>query len=84
MPDETLALYHYPSCGFCMMVRHAATTLGVTLELRNIHEDPRWRDDLLRVRGRTTVPVLQRVDGDGTHWLPESRDIIAYLHDNYG
>lgn len=74
-----LSLYHRPSCSYCVQVRLAAERLGIALELRDIRQEPRWRDELLAARGRGTVPVLRIDDADGTRWLPESLDIIRYL-----
>lgn len=74
-----LYLYHYPSCFFCHRVRKALEKTGVQVELRNIHEDTRWRHELLAARGRGTVPVLRIEDEQGVQWMPESKDIIRYL-----
>ena len=75
-----LSLYQRPSCSYCVQVRSAAERMGITLELRDIRQEPRWREELVAARGRATVPVL-RIEGAGgtTHWLPESLDIIRYL-----
>ena len=76
----TLSLYYYPSCGFCSMVRNTADKEGVSLELRNIHEDRSYLQELVGARGRQTVPVLRIEEADGSvQWMPESRDIMAYL-----
>lgn len=80
MDVSALALYHYDSCSFCRRVRHEVARLGLEVELRDIFGDPRHRLDLVRARGRQTVPVLRITHTDGTErWLPESRDIILYL-----
>lgn len=75
-----LTLYHRPSCSYCVQVRTAAERMGIALELRDVRQEPRWREELVAARGRATVPVL-RIDGaDGsTRWLPESLEIIRYL-----
>jgi glutathione S-transferase len=74
-----LSLYHRPSCSYCAHVRMAAERLGIALELRDVRQEPRWREELLAARGRGSVPVLRIDDADGTRWLPESLDIIRYL-----
>ncbi|MEM6295769.1 MAG: glutaredoxin [Myxococcota bacterium] len=86
MTDATpsLTLYHYLGCPFCMMVEHAVKQLDVTLERRDIMRDPGARDELVAARGRQTVPVLKIGDGDDAQWMPESRDIIAWLQQTYG
>lgn len=74
-----LALYHYDSCPYCRVVRRAIDRLGITVELRNIDDDPEHLRALTQARGRRTVPVL-RIDGpEGTTWMPESADIVRYL-----
>jgi glutathione S-transferase len=75
-----LSLYHRPSCSYCVQVRLAAERMGISLELRDIRQEPRWREELVAARGRATVPVLRIDHADGTtSWLPESLDIIRYL-----
>lgn len=75
-----LSLYQRPSCSYCVQVRSAAERMGIALELRDVRQEPRWREELVAARGRAAVPVL-RIDGVGgtTRWLPESLDIIRYL-----
>ncbi len=78
--EDTLALYHFNSCPFCGMVRAGIERLGVEVELRDIHENPQYRDDLIDARGRATVPVLRITSPNGEErWMPESRDIVHYL-----
>lgn len=78
--ENRFSLYHYDSCPFCAMVRRAIGELGINVELRNVREDPQHLEDLLQARGRATVPVLRIQSTDGEdRWMPESRDIIAYL-----
>lgn len=83
-PDQltALILYHRPSCSYCMQVRTAAERMGITLELRDVRQEPRWREELVAARGRATVPVLRIDIADGTtRWLPESLEIIRFLKD---
>ncbi len=82
--DDKLALYYFPTCPFCAMVTRAIDNLGVDVELRDINEDPKYRDELISARDRATVPVLRIRSADGEdHWMPESRDIIRYLEQTY-
>ncbi len=84
-PDrDTLALYYFDGCPFCVRVRRAIDALGVEVELRNIYEDPKHLEDLREARGRTTVPVLRINGTDGQErWMPESADIVRYLQATY-
>ena len=89
-PSETpakdkLALYHLATCPFCIRVRSAIDHLGVDVELREIQDHPKFRDELIAVRGRPTVPVLRiSAPGGEDRWMPESADIIRYLEETYG
>ena len=76
----SLALYHYDSCPFCVRVRTAIHKLGMTVELRNIHREPRYRSELVAATGRQTVPVLRIEKAGAVKWLPESADIVRYLY----
>ena len=80
-PD--LALYHYDTCPYCVRVRYALSKLGVEVELRNIHRDPKHLADLVAARGRETVPVLRITSGAGDEWMGESRDIVRYLEGRF-
>lgn len=82
-PANKLALYHYDSCFYCRMVRSTIDRLGVEVEYRNIIQDPEHRAELQNARGRTTVPVLRGFTENDDWWMPESRDIIRYLEENY-
>jgi hypothetical protein len=67
------------------MVQHTIDALDVDVEPRNILIDPQHRSDLVDARGRATVPVLRITSPDGEdRWMPESRDIMAYLQKTYG
>ena len=58
--------------------------LGIEVEMRNIDEDTDYRNELLAVRDRATVPVLNITSPKGDkRWMPESRDIISYLEKTY-
>ena len=82
-PDPTkdkLALYYSRTCPFCIMVLKAIDRLGLDVELMEINEEPKYRDELVKARDRATVPVLRITAPDGEQRLmPESRDIVRYL-----
>ena len=78
--EETLILYLRNGCGYCHYVQDAIRKLGLTVEERNIWEDPAFEEELMSATGRRMVPVLRAIDNEGaSRWVPESRDIIAYL-----
>ena len=77
---DQLLLYYSRSCPFCMLVTNAIDRLGLDVELREIFDDPRYREQLVAARGRATVPVLRIISPDDEErWMPESRDIVRYL-----
>lgn len=77
---DKLVLYHSRGCPFCAFVTSAIGRLGLDVELREIFEDPRYREQLVDARGRATVPVLRITSPEGEErWMPESRDIVRYL-----
>ncbi len=78
--EETLILYLRNGCGYCYYVQDAIRKLGLTVEERNIWEDPAFEEELMSVTGRRVVPVLRAIDNEGaSRWIPESRYIIEYL-----
>jgi glutaredoxin len=82
--EEKLALYHYDGCPFCAIARATVDHLGIDVELRNIFEIPRHREDLIKARGRSTVPVLRITSPSGEdRWMPESQDIVHYLETTF-
>ena len=82
--EETLILYLRNGCGYCHYVQDAIRKLGLTVEERNIWEDPAFEEELMSVTGRRVVPVLRAIDNEGaSRWIPESRDIIEYLVSRY-
>jgi glutaredoxin len=83
--EDKLALYQFSSCPFCSMVRANIERLGVEVELRDIFENAKYRDELIEARGRATVPVLRITSPNGEErWVPESRDIVRYLEKTVG
>ena len=82
--EDKLVLYHFDGCPFCSMVRSAIERLGIDVELRDIFQESRHRDELIEARGRATVPVLRIASSDGEdRWMPESHNIVRYLRETY-
>lgn len=86
-----LALYKYDACGYCQRVMRALAALEIEdeVELRDTLVDPARRKELVSATGGATVPVL-RVEEPGedgeprVEWIPESKDIVAYLYERFG
>lgn len=79
-----LALYHYPTCPFCLKTRNEVHRLALKIEARNAQHDPAHRDALVAGGGKPQVPCL-RIDGaDGkSTWMYESDAIMAYLQKEF-
>jgi glutaredoxin len=80
MSEDKLSLYHFQGCPYCSMVSSAIEKLGLQVDRRDIMQNSEYREQLVAVRGRATVPVL-RIDSPdgGVRWMPESRDIVRFL-----
>ncbi|MFW5751331.1 MAG: glutaredoxin family protein [Planctomycetota bacterium] len=83
VPTDHLALYHFPSCPFCVRVFDALERLGLDVERRDIMTEERWRDELYEATGRWTVPCLRIETADAVQWMHESADIVAWLERVY-
>ncbi len=82
---RSLALYHFPTCPFCIKARRAIQRLSLDIELRDVRSDSRHRAALLAGGGKVQVPCLLLTDTAGAQsWLYESNAIIAYLNHEFG
>lgn len=81
---KKLMLYHFVGCPYCSIAREPIDRLGIEVELRDTMKNPQYRSELINERGRGTVPVLRILHDDGKEtWMPESRDIVRYLENNF-
>jgi len=82
---QSLALYQFKTCPFCIKVRREIRRLALDIELRDARNDPQNREALLQGGGASQVPCLRITDAQGTsQWLYESAAIIRYLHERFG
>ena len=56
---------------------------SINIELRDIMNDERARQELLQGGGKAVVPCLRIKNGDSVDWLYESMDIIRYLDERF-
>ncbi|WMD21798.1 glutathione S-transferase N-terminal domain-containing protein [Achromobacter seleniivolatilans] len=78
-----LSLYQFHACPFCVKTRRAIHRLNVPVTLRDAKGDQQARDQLLAGGGKVKVPCLRIDEADGTRWLYESNDIIAFLEQRF-
>jgi glutaredoxin len=77
---QSLALYEYKTCPFCIKVRQEIRRLSLNVERIDAQTDGKNRSDLLDGGGQAKVPCLKIIDPAGnTQWLYESGAIIEYL-----
>ena len=77
---QSLALYQFATCPFCLKVRQEMHRLALPIERRDAQKDLTHRDALLQGGGAVKVPCLKITDASGqTQWLYDSGAIINYL-----
>ena len=82
---RNLALYHFPTCPFCLKTRRVIRRLSLDIELRNARSDEAHRAALIAGGGKPQVPCLLITDTDGKQiWLYESDAINAWLNREFG
>jgi glutaredoxin len=82
---RNLALYHYPTCPFCLKTRREIRRLSLNIELRDAQHDAVHRAALIAGGGKPQVPCLLISDAQGKPtWLYESSEINAYLAREFG
>jgi glutaredoxin len=81
---QSLALYQFSTCPFCIKVRQEMRRLSLPIEKRDAQHHAANRDALLQGTGTTQVPCLQITEADGqTRWLKDSAAIVAYLRERF-
>lgn len=82
---QSLALYQFRTCPFCVKVRKEIARLGLKIEVRDAQLHPEHRRELAEGGGRIKVPCLKIAQDDGSEeWLYESDAINAWLHRRFG
>jgi len=81
---ESLSLYQFYACPFCIRTRRAIHALNIKIELRDAQNDPQYRQELLAEGGEIKVPCLRIEEKGQIIWMYESADIIAYLNKRFG
>ena len=81
---QSLTLYHYKTCPFCMKVRQEMRRLS--LNIRHVDAQPEGGDRAALVAGGglAKVPCLKITDTAGaSQWLYDSDKIVAYLRGRF-
>lgn len=81
---ESLQLYHYKTCPFCMKVRQEMRRLSLPIQRIDAQPEGRDRQALKQGGGLTKVPCLKITDAAGnSQWLYDSDKIVAYLRGRF-
>ena len=81
---QSLALYQFSTCPFCIKVRQEMRRLSLPIEKRDAQHNTANREHLLQGSGATKVPCLKITDANGqTRWLQDSTAIVAYLRERF-
>ena len=81
---ETMALYQFQQCPFCVMTRRQIYRLALNIEKRDARNDPKWNQELINEGGKYQVPCLKITAADGSvEWKYESSEINQYLEKKY-
>lgn len=77
---ESMALYHFKMCPFCVKTRRQIHRLALTIENRDARNDPQWNKELISEGGKYQVPCLKITADDGSvEWMYESTEINQFL-----
>ncbi len=81
---QSMALYQFTTCPFCIKVRQEMRRLSLPIERRDAQHDQKNKDDLLKGGGAVKVPCLKITGSNGqSQWIYESGAIIAYLQNKF-
>lgn len=81
---QSMALYQYRTCPFCIKVRQEMRHLSLNIALIDAQHPGEARDQLLEGGGQVKVPCLKIKDSNGnTQWLYESSAVIKYLQKRF-
>jgi len=81
---QSLALYQFNTCPFCIKVRQEMRRLSLPIEKRDAQHNAANRDELLQGSGATKVPCLKISQANGeVRWLQDSNAIVAYLRERF-
>ncbi len=81
---ESLALYQYKTCPFCMKVRQEMRRLSLPIQRLDAQAEGLNREALRQGGGLAKVPCLKITDAAGSsQWLYDSDKITAYLRGRF-
>ncbi|MDX1519223.1 MAG: glutaredoxin domain-containing protein [Gammaproteobacteria bacterium] len=73
-PEITVAFYFVPKCRGCNEIRNYFQEKGLTLEEKNVQENPELQDELVKKAGKLSVPTVVINDKPLSGYDPEALD----------
>ena len=81
---QSLVLYQYKTCPFCIRVRQEISRLSLQIKRIDAQHEGRDRQELMQRGGQAKVPCLKITDHAGnSQWLYDSEKIRAYLRGRF-
>jgi glutaredoxin len=81
---QSLVLYQYRTCPFCIKVRQEMRRLSLNIQRIDAQPEGPDRAALLQHGGHAKVPCLKITDQAGSsQWLYDSDKIVAYLRGRF-
>ena len=81
---QSLVLYQYQTCPFCIKVRQEMRRLSLPIERLDAQQEGPHREALVQGAGKAKVPCLKITDATGnSQWLTDSGKIMAYLRGRF-
>lgn len=81
---QSLVLYQYKTCPFCIKVRQEIARLSLNIKGIDAQHPGHDRQALLEGGGQAKVPCLKITDSTGTsQWLYDSEKIKTYLQGRF-
>jgi glutaredoxin len=81
---QSLRLYQFSTCPFCIKVRQEMRALSLPIERRDAQHNLSNREELVQGGGAYKVPCLKVTEPTGqTRWIYESGAIISYLRERF-
>ncbi len=78
-----IELYSLSGCPYCAQVEAKLEALGLAYDRHEVPHRRSARSTVKEISGQTGVPVLVDPEHDVTG-MAESKDILAYLEEQYG
>ncbi|UUM32954.1 glutaredoxin family protein [Vibrio japonicus] len=80
---QSMALYQFEACPFCVKVRRSMKRQSVKIELRDAKNNQQHREELEAGGGKIKVPCLRIEKAGQVEWMYESSDIVTYLEKEF-